>query len=94
MSCDDFRDDVKFFLSTETQNRTELSSENLDEVDVENPTVFIIHGWTTSSNDTWIIDLTAEFLAEEDYNVIAVDYTPIGQQEYATAVSNIKYVGK
>lgn len=93
MSCD-LRDDVRFFLSTEDLNRTEISNDDLDAVDVENPTVFLIHGWTRSSNDSWIIDLTAEFLEEEDFNVIAVDYTPIAQLDYISAANDIKYVGK
>lgn len=92
MSCDN-RAEIRFFLSTENQNRTELNYDNLDAVDVKNPTVVLIHGFTVSSNQSWIIDLTAELLEEGGCNVIAVDYTPISHR-VAYTVNDAKFVGK
>lgn len=93
VSCN-LRGDVKFYLSTKDQNRTELNYDNLDAVDVENPTVFLIHGWTKSCNDSWVCESTAELLQQGDCNVIAVDYTPISQLDYFSAIRDAKYVGK
>lgn len=94
VSCD-VRNDVKFFLSTEDQNRTELNDDNLVEIIVENPTFVLIHGWMMESNAAWVVDLTAELLEQGDCNVIAVDYTPISHQlDYISAVADSKPVGK
>lgn len=93
VSCN-LRDDVKFYLFTEDQNKTELNYGNLEAVNVENPTIFLIHGWTKSYNDTWVCESTAELLQEGDCNVIAVDYTPISQLDYISAIRDAKYVGK
>lgn len=89
--CDN-RNEVRFFLSTESENRTTLTFDNLDAVDVENPTVVLIHGFTVSSNDSWIIEATAELLDQGAFNVIAVDYTPISRQ-LAYTVSDAQFVG-
>lgn len=90
----DVREDVKFFLSTREQNRTEINEDNLALVEAENPTFVLIHGWMAESNDTWIIEVTDELLEQGDYNVIAVDYTPIGQLGYVAAVVDSKAIGK
>lgn len=61
---------------------------------MENPIVVLIHGWSVNSTVGWVIDFTAEFLEQGDYNVIAVDYTPISQLDYISAVVDSKAVGK
>lgn len=93
MSCD-VRDEVKFFLSTQYQNRTELTYDNLNAVNVENPIIVLIHGYSVGSNVTWVIELTELLLEQYDYNIIAVDYAPIAKLDYISAVVDARAVGK
>lgn len=38
-------------------------------------------------------DIAAEFLNESDYNVIVVDYSPIAELDYISAVADSKSIG-
>lgn len=95
MYCDDsVEDEVTFYLFTESVNDTELYENNLYSLDVSLPTVFIIHGWETSSNNSWVVSLTDAYLATGEYNIITVDWSPIANQLYTTSVAEAKEVGK
>lgn len=63
-------------------------------VDVSLPTVVIIHGWVATSNISWMVDLTDAYLNTSDYNVITVDWSPIANLDYISAVAEAKNVGK
>lgn len=90
----DIQDDVTFYLSTDQVNRTLLTDGNLDNIDVNNPIAIIIHGWIVNSTVSWVIELTDALLdSNEDYNVIAVDYTRIAQLDYVSAVAAARVVG-
>lgn len=89
----DVSDDVIFYLSTNEYNRTLLDEDNLDTLDVDLPFFVLIHGWSTNSTVDWVIDLTAELLDQGDYNVIAVDYTPIAELDYISAVADSPAIG-
>lgn len=91
--CEVSSDDVTFYLFTEDSNNTELYDDNLDEVDVELPTVLIIHGWVDTSNDSWVELLTDAYLATGDYNIITVDWSPIANLSYFVSVADVKMVG-
>lgn len=93
--CDCFvQDDVTFYLFTENLNDTELYEDNLYIVDVENPTVVIIHGWETTSNNTWIVGLTRTYLLTGDYNIITVNWSPIAYLLYPLSVAEVQNIGK
>lgn len=93
--CDNsVEDEVTFYLFTETLNDTELYRDNLNVIDISLPTVIIIHGWETSSNDSWVINLTDAYLSTGNYNIITVDWSAIANLLYPLAVAGVKPVGK
>lgn len=89
-----FRYDVKFYLSTREQNRTEINNDNLNIVDIRKPTSLLIHGFTMNSSIPWIIDLTEALLEKSDCNVIAVDYADTFEPDIFSLVNNSRAVGK
>lgn len=91
--CDIDTDEVTFYLFSEDYNNTELYDNNLDEVDVSIPTVFITHGWVDTSNDSWVERLTDAYLDKGDYNVITVNWSPIANLSYLVSVADVKLVG-
>lgn len=87
-------DDVTFYLFTQSLNDTELYEDNLYIVDISLPTVVIIHGWETTSNNTWVVGLTRTYLLTGDYNIITVDWSPVANQLYPISVLGAREVGK
>lgn len=61
---------------------------------MEKPIFVLLHGWKVGSNDSWVNELTEELLEQDDYNIIAVDYTPLANLEYVAAVISGNAVGK
>lgn len=93
--CDDLIEDaVTFYLFTDYINDTELYENDLYAVDVSLPTVVVIHGWETTSNDSWIVELTDAYIATGDYNIITVNWSPIAYLDYILARLAVKSVGE
>lgn len=85
---------MTFYLYTDEVNDIELGEDNLYVVDVTLPSVFIIHGWEATSNNSWVLNLTNAYLATGEYNIIAVNWSPIAEQFYPISVAEAKEVGK
>lgn len=71
-----------------------MYDDNLDIIDVDRPFFVLIHGWSVDSNVTWVIELTDDLLDQGDYNIITVDYTPIANLDYISAVADSPSIGK
>lgn len=56
-------------------------------------TVFIIHGWTDSSETQWVNDTKNALLDKEDLNVMVTDWSPGAKKSYIKAVGNTRLVG-
>lgn len=65
-----------------------------DFIDPKLPTVFIIHGYLDSKNSTWISQVLTKTLTFEDVNVCIVDWSPMSQQIYTIAASQVGRTGK
>jgi len=59
----------------------------------EKKTVFLVHGWTHSSNQSWIRSSVHQILINEDVNVISVDWTSGAGLPYLRALTNTQVVG-
>lgn len=92
--CDFESNEATFFLFSDGINDTELHNDNLYFVDVSLPTIFIIHGWEATSNDSWVVALTDAYLARGNYNIITVDWSQIASEEYLLASSQVKGIGE
>jgi len=56
-------------------------------------TVFLVHGWTHNSNQSWIRSTVQQILIREDVNVISVDWSSGAGLPYLRALNNIQVVG-
>lgn len=93
--CEDLVEDaVTFYLFTDSVNDTELYEDNLYAIDVSLPTVVLIHGWQTTSNNSWVVELTDAYIATGDYNIITVDWSPIAYLDYILSTIEVKNVGE
>ncbi|CAB3223697.1 unnamed protein product [Arctia plantaginis] len=55
----------------------------------------ITHGWLTNMNATWLQDMKNEFLSNNDYNVIIIDWNELSRNPiYPWAAFSTRYVGK
>lgn len=63
-------------------------------IDPKLRTVFVIHGFLDSKNSTWIGRLVTKTLTFEDVNVCLVDWSPMSQQVYTVAASQVVRTGK
>lgn len=87
-------EEVGFYLyNNYAANGTLLTPDNLDDVDVSLPFVFIIHGWTSAANDTFVLELADAFLSKGDYNVIAVDWSTHADRLYTESAEYTRDVG-
>ncbi|XP_069695722.1 phospholipase A1-like isoform X2 [Periplaneta americana] len=60
--------------------------------DVSKHTLFYIHGWTQSANDSRLDDLRDAILTNVDVNVVLVDWGTTSNLPYVQAVSNSRIV--
>lgn len=86
-------EEVTFYLYNYANNGTLLTGDNLDVVDVSLPFVFIIHGWTSAANDTFVSELTDAFLSKGDYNIIPVDWSTPADDFYTQSAEYTQDVG-
>ncbi|XP_071491614.1 pancreatic lipase-related protein 2-like [Diadema antillarum] len=57
-------------------------------------TVVIIHGFVAGSDVDWMDDMSAEILAQKDYNIITVDWRPgVIRDDYEEATGNVRVLG-
>ncbi|PSN34145.1 hypothetical protein C0J52_10042 [Blattella germanica] len=58
------------------------------------PTVFLIHGFLSTGNDSWVHDMKNAFLNNLDANVFVVDWgRGAGNPDYTQVCANIRVVG-
>lgn len=86
------RDEVSFFVFSETTNDTELNDDNLYTLDPSKPIIFLIHGWEGDSNNSWIATLTDLYVPEHE--VITVDWSEPADLFYPESVVDVKCVGR
>ncbi|KAL1505846.1 hypothetical protein ABEB36_005309 [Hypothenemus hampei] len=56
--------------------------------------VFMIHGWRAAGNVSWIVDMAKAFQNIGVTNTLAVDWSPIAQENYIAAAADTKDVGR
>nr|BCX71429.1 adult-specific protein A1 [Ischnura senegalensis] len=61
--------------------------------DPKKDTKFIIHGFGSSANEDWVVDMRQLLLKHLDVNVITVDWSKGASAAYPQAVSNTRVVG-
>jgi pimeloyl-ACP methyl ester carboxylesterase len=81
---------TQFFLYTRN-NPTQaqpISAFNLGSFDSTKSIKLIIHGFTDTATNKWVINMTNELLKSEDMNVVTVDWSGGNQFPYEQAVAN------
>lgn len=86
--------DVTLYLYSSSKDGVVLTKDNLDEVDVSSTLVFIVHGWTASVNDSWVIKLRQSYLKKENYNVVEVDWSKPADKVYTISAGYVDDLGK
>jgi pimeloyl-ACP methyl ester carboxylesterase len=87
------------FIRQNPTNRQVLVNGNANSVTNSNyrgsrSTIVIVHGWTNTGNSECNIQVRDAFLANQDCNVIVVDWSGLAGQAYATAVNGVPNVGQ
>ncbi|XP_060697791.1 inactive pancreatic lipase-related protein 1-like [Hemiscyllium ocellatum] len=91
---------TRFLLYTRQNpnNYQELSGTNPETVDASNfdldqKSVFIMHGYLENGDVSWAVDLCKTILRVDDVNCICVDWRGGSQCSYSQAAQNIRVVG-
>ncbi|XP_076638116.1 pancreatic lipase-related protein 2-like [Colletes latitarsis] len=92
---------ITFYLYTRS-NPTDPQILNVNDVNtLENsffnsyrPTVIVTHGWTRSYTSPACTTIRDAYLQHGDYNVIAVDWSPISKNEYIWASMRVTMIGQ
>lgn len=89
------RDEVKYFLYTRNQRGVEVSENFTQEIpNGYSNYVFVVHGWRSGINKTWVENVTDVALKSNDIAVIQVDWSNPAADLYAITVLNVREVGK
>ncbi|XP_023012525.2 pancreatic triacylglycerol lipase [Leptinotarsa decemlineata] len=70
-----------------------LDYNEVSDFDAENPIYLITHGYMEGGSIDWIYSITQTLLAQEDCNVIIIDWQRGSRPPYTQAVANIRLVG-
>ncbi|XP_075071692.1 pancreatic lipase-related protein 2-like isoform X2 [Mixophyes fleayi] len=91
---------TQFFLFTKnnTDQYQVISAKNLTTLrksnfDGSKKTVYVVHGYTETGNDTWLVNVCQSILQKEDVNCICVDWSGGSSAIYNQAVNNVQVVG-
>lgn len=89
------RDEVKYLLYTRSRRNVEITENRTYELpnDYSNY-VFIVHGWRSGVNKTWVENVTNAALKGNNVAVIQVDWSDPADDLYAIAVLNVREVGE
>lgn len=87
-------DNVTFYLFTPSNKINaymlkvgDVENLNASPFDAKRQTKILIHGWTDSALEPWIINFCNNyFVTGDNYNIIAVNWYPLSTTEYTTAV--------
>lgn len=86
--------DVAMYLFSKSHNCSKLTPNNLNEIDFNSTLVFIVHGWTSSANQSWMLEMTQAYLDRGNYNVITVDWSKAADQVYSISAGYVNHIGK
>lgn len=87
---------MKYFLCTRSKCNVEISGNNTETFPTNyRDYIFVIHGWRSGRNKTWVENVTAAVLKQSDVAIIQVDWSEPADQLYAIAAFiNVRAVGE
>lgn len=92
-SQDDVRPElIDYYISTRELNFV-LLNETLEGINPKLKVKFLVHGWTEHPNVTWCNNATEAYLRKGKFNVIAVNWSKYGDNNYLTASMYSQPVG-
>lgn len=88
-------EDVTFAVRTRQKRNNQDFRSPMDhsEINPNLPFKFIIHGWIDWGNNSWIQNLSYAFLDLDNYNIIAVNWHNLAQENYLAAAQATRGVG-
>lgn len=90
-----YESDISLQLYTKKNPKVPIKLNNDSYNLLENKTtVFILHGYGGSALNEWVIDMKNAYLIKGDYQIIAIDYSPIGHFNYFKALKALPLAGK
>lgn len=89
------RDEVKYYLHTKDRPNVEVTENRTQEIpNAYNNYVFVVHGWRSGTNKTWVENVTEVALkGDSNIAVIQVDWSNPAADLYAISVLNVREVG-
>lgn len=86
-------DEITFWLINKEGEEYQLTDDNLNLVDPEKKTKFLIHGWLSSRFTDWYGEIEEAFFSVGDFNIIEVDWAEPSLQQHIIAYNNTFIVG-
>lgn len=86
-------EEVTFYLYNYAVNGSQITTDDLEMVDVSLPLVFIVHGWSSAANDSFVEELTDAYLSKGEYNVVPVDWSSPADDFYTDSAEYTRDVG-
>ncbi|XP_018328281.1 lipase member I-like [Agrilus planipennis] len=88
-------ENVLITLYTKNSNPKQMNDKNIYTVDTSKHTIFIIPGWRSYTNETWLMNLTRNYFEKGDFNVFIVDWTNYSfSYNYLKSYNKVGDVGK
>ncbi|XP_014243141.1 inactive pancreatic lipase-related protein 1-like isoform X2 [Cimex lectularius] len=87
--------DVKIYFTNRRNSRMELPSEkglSVMPMDVAGHYTFIVHGFLSSANESWVRRMEEALIEHEETNVFSVDWSKGSRPGYFQAAANTKTV--
>ncbi|XP_034943861.1 pancreatic triacylglycerol lipase-like isoform X2 [Chelonus insularis] len=81
--------DVNPFIDEYLENTSNLVAH----IDTRKKTVIYIHGFTESINSSSVRAIVDGYLARQDHNILAVDWSVLARENYFQVVSHVEDVG-
>lgn len=87
--------DVSYYLYTRQIDGALLSADDLIKtIDASLPTVFIIHGWTSSGNASFMVDMARAYVQRRESNAVAVDWSGVAAKDFLSSAGSVDDVGE
>lgn len=88
--------DINFAVRNKQRRSSQDFEDSVDTARINSklPFKFIVHGWVDGGNNSWIQNLSYAYLGRGDYNVIAVNWYNLAQQNYVSSAGATRQVGK
>ncbi|KAL1490866.1 hypothetical protein ABEB36_011551 [Hypothenemus hampei] len=86
---------IKFYLQTKSDvvGPSLLTSNNITSLDTSKKVKILVHGWIENHHRSWYEKIANEYLKNDNFNIILVDWEKAARMPYEFSAESTKFVG-